>query len=176
GWERADGHEAGIHESAPGQPAESGRVHVGVRLVLQVIEQVQQDERVRVLTVDLENPLHRVVPAAQHLPIGRGQIRSASQELVQHGLAVRQAALKREPVDDANRFTLAQLLPGIDGLEHELLQLPFESWAEREIYQGPLQFRASRYEGGKRRIAATAVHSPRLYLTSPPHRARPTCG
>ena len=110
------------------------------------------------LTVDLEDPLHRVAPAAQHLPISRSQIRPTGQELVQYGLAVRQAVLKREPVDDADRFALAQLLVGIGGLEHELLQMPFEPRAEREIDQGPLQFRTALDEGGKRRLAATVVH------------------
>ncbi len=165
-----------MHESALGQPTESGRAHVGVHAVLQVIEQVQQDERVAVLMVDLEDPLHRVAPAAQHLPISRGQIRPAGQELVQHGLAVRQAVLKHEPVDDADRFALAQLLVGIGGLEHELLQMPFEPRAEREIDQGPLQFRAALDERGDRRLAATVVHGPRCHLTPPPRRARPACG
>src|SRR5262249_31095697 len=133
-------------------------------------------ERVPVLTADLEDPLHRVAPAAQHLPISCGQIRPAGQELVQDGTAVRQAALEREPVDDADRLAPAQLLPGIGGLEHELLQLPFESRAEREIDQGPLQFRASLYEGGKRRRAGIAVYGPRCHVIPPPRRARPACG
>ncbi len=66
-----------------------------------------------------------------------------------HGLGVRQKVLEREPVDDADRFALAQLLIGIGGLEHELLQMPFEPGAEREVDQGPLQFRAALDEGGE---------------------------
>jgi len=57
--------------------------------------------------------------------------------------------LKREPVDDADRFALAQLLVGIGGLVQELLQMPFEPRAEREIDEDLLQFRAALDEGGE---------------------------
>jgi hypothetical protein len=154
---------------------ESGRAHVGVHAVLQVIEQVQQDERVPVVTADLEDPLHRVAPAAQHLPISRGQLRSAGQEPVQYGLAGGQAVLKRGPVDDGDRLALTQLVVGLGGLEHELFQIPLEPRAEREFDQGSLQFRAALDEGGKRRLAAV-VHGPKCHFTSPPRRARPGCG
>jgi hypothetical protein len=53
---RADGNEAGVHESVLGQRAESGRDHVGVRAILQVVNQVQQYERVPFLAADLEIP------------------------------------------------------------------------------------------------------------------------
>jgi hypothetical protein len=102
-----------VREPAFGKPGEGGRAHVGVRAVLQVVDQVEQGDRVPVLAADLEDSLHRVVPAAQYLAVGRGQVRSAGRELVQHGLAVRQAVLKREPVDDADRFaTLREALNG----------------------------------------------------------------
>src|SRR5262249_6355390 len=98
------------------------------------------------------------------------------QELAQDGIPVRQAALEREPVDDSDRLAPAQLLPGIGGLEHELLQLPFESRAEREIDQGPLQFCASLYGGGKRRRAGLAVYCPTCPVIPPLLRPRPACG
>jgi hypothetical protein len=50
-WERG-----GRHESVFGQRAESGRGHVGVRAILQVVNQVQQYERVPFLAADLEIP------------------------------------------------------------------------------------------------------------------------
>jgi len=91
-----------------GQRAESGRARVGVRAVLPVIEQVQQDERVPVLAADLEDPLHRVAPAAQHLSVRLGEIGPAGEELVQYGPAVRQGVLKGEPVDGVDGFALVR--------------------------------------------------------------------
>jgi hypothetical protein len=102
-----------------GQSAEGGRSHVGVRAVLQVIDQVEQNDGVPVLTADLEDSLHRVAPAAHHLAVSRGQARPSGQELVQHGLAVRQTVLKREPVDDGDRFALAEFSFGTGGLQNE---------------------------------------------------------
>jgi hypothetical protein len=109
---RADRHQARIDEPALGQPAEGARAHVGVRAVLQVIEQVQQDDRRPVLADDLEEPLGRIVPAPHHIAVGRAQVRSSGQKLAQHGLAVRQPVLEREPVDEAGRITLVQHLAG----------------------------------------------------------------
>ena len=76
--DRADGNQPGVHESVLGQRAESGRAHVGVRAVLQVINEVQQDERVPILAADLEDPVHRVAPATQQIPVSRPQIRPAA--------------------------------------------------------------------------------------------------
>ncbi len=157
-----------MHESVLGQRPESGRAHIGVRAVLQVIDEVQQDERVPVLAADLEDPFHRVAPAAQHLPVSRAQIRPAGQELVQHGLAVRQAVLKHEPVDGVDRFVLDQHLAGTGALPHEPLQVPFEPRAEREADQSPLQFRAALDEAGERRLVAPMVHGPRRHVTPSP--------
>ena len=124
-WDRADRDQAGVHESVLGQRAENGRAHVGVRAVLQVINQVQQDERVAVPSADLEDPVHRVAPAAQHLPVSRAQIRPAGQELIQHRLAVRQAVQEREPVDGVDRLVLDQDLTRTGAVHHEPLQMPF---------------------------------------------------
>jgi hypothetical protein len=143
-----------------GQRAESGRAHVGVRSVLQVINQVQQDERVAVPATDLEDPVHRVAPAAQHLPVSRAQIRPAGQELVQHRLAVRQAVQKREPVDGVDRLVLDQHILGTGALHHEPLQMPFHPRAKREVDQDPLQLCATLDEAGERRLIAALVHGP----------------
>ena len=123
-----------MHESAPGQRPERGPAHVGVRPVLQVIEQVQQDDRVAVLAPDLEDPLHRVAPAEQHLPVRRIQVRSAGHEPVHHRLAVRQAVLQGEPVDGADHIGLLRLLQA--GLEHGRGQRPLQARAAREVDQG----------------------------------------
>ena len=160
-----------VHGPAFGQSAEGGRAHIRIRAVVQVIEKVQQDDRVPVLTADLEDPLHRVAPAAQHLAVSRGQVRSAGQEPVQHGLAVRQAVLKREPVDDANRFALAQFSFGACGLQHEECQMPFEPRPAGEVDQGPLQFRAAPDEEGDRCLVAAIVHPPLVFLVPRPLRA-----
>jgi len=161
----ADGNKAGVHESVLGQRPESDRTHVGVRPVLQIINKVQQDERVPVFAADLEDPFHRVAPAAQHLPVSHAQIRPAGQELFQHGLAVRQTVLKCEPVDGGDRFVLDQQLLGTDVLPHGPFQVPFEPRAEREADQGPLQFRAPLDEPGERRLVATVVHRPWCHVT-----------
>jgi hypothetical protein len=156
---RANGHQADVHEPALGQLAESVRAHVGVHAVLQVIEQVQQHNRFLVLAADLEDPLHRFMPAAQQLTVSRSQVRPTGQELVQHGLAARQAVLEREPVDDADRFSLAQHRPGTRGLPYEQRQVPFKPRAACEVDQGTLQSGASLDEGAERWLAATMVHA-----------------
>jgi hypothetical protein len=74
---------------------------------------------------------------AQHVPVSRAQIRPTGQELVQRGLAVRKAVLKREPVDGVDRFVLDQYLTGTGALPHEPLQMPFERRTEREAHQDP---------------------------------------
>jgi hypothetical protein len=143
-----------------GQRAEGDRAHVGVRAVLQVINQVQQDERVTVPAPDLEDPVHWVAPPAQHLPVSRTQIRPAGQELVQHGLAVRQTVQKREPVDRVDRLILDQHPIWTGALHHEPLKVPFHPRAKREVNQGPLQPRAALYERGERPRVATLVRGP----------------
>jgi hypothetical protein len=110
--------------------------------------------------VDLEDSLYRVAPAVQHLAVSRGQARPGGQELVQHGLAVRQAVLKREPVDDGDRFALAQFSLRTCGLQHERRKVRFEPRAAREVDQGTLQFRAALDEARKRCSVAVIVHSP----------------
>ena len=155
---RADRHQAPIEEPAPGQPAEDSRAHVGVRAVLQVIKQVQQDDRGPVLAADLEKPLDRIMPAAQHIAVGRTQVRPAGQELIQDGLPVRQPVLEREPVDDPDRLAVVQLPLGTRRLQHEWHEVPFESRAAREIDQGTLQLRAALDQGLKRRLGVTVVH------------------
>jgi hypothetical protein len=85
------------------EPHPNVRANIGIRSVLQVIDQIQQDERVPVLGSDLEDPLYQAVPATQHLPVGRIQSGLAGQEAVKHGVAVRQAMLKREPVNAIGR-------------------------------------------------------------------------
>jgi hypothetical protein len=143
-----------------GQRAESGRAHVGVRAILQVVNQVQQGERVVVPAADLEDPVHCVPPAAQHLPVSRAQIRPAGQELVQHRLAVRQAVQQREPVDGVDCLVLGQHLIETGALRHEPLQMPFHPRAKREVDQGSLQLRAALDEAGERRLVAALVHGP----------------
>ena len=171
--DRADGDQAGADEPVLGQRAERGRARVGVRAVLQVIEQVQQDERVPVLAADLEDPLHRVAPAAQHLPVRRGEIGPTGEELVQYGLAVRQGVLKREPVDGVDGFAFVRYLVGA-AFQHEPFHLPFEPRAEREADQGAFQFRAALDEGGEGRLVV--VPGWKCHVIPPPRRARPACG
>ena len=146
-----------MHESAPGQRPERGPAHVGVCPVLKVIEQVQQDDRVAILAVDLEDSLHRVAPAEQHLPVRRLQVRPAGHEPVHHGLAVRQAVLQREPVDGADRVALIDLLQA--GLQHGRGQRPLPARAAREVDQAPLQFRAALDEDREILPIAAAVHA-----------------
>ena len=55
---RANWHQASVHESAPRQLPQGTPAHVGVGAVFQVIDQVQQDDRVAVVAPDLEDPLH----------------------------------------------------------------------------------------------------------------------
>ena len=85
--------------------------------VLQVIEQVQQGDRVPVLGADLEEPFHRIAPAEQHFPVRRGQVRPAGHEPVHHGIAARQPVLQREPVGDAYRLGLVQFSVRTGGVQ-----------------------------------------------------------
>jgi hypothetical protein len=80
------------------------------------------------------------------------------QELLQHGLAIRQAVLKREPVDDVDRFALAQASFGICGIPHERRQMPFERRAADEVDQSTLQLCAALDKGGERCPVAAIVH------------------
>jgi hypothetical protein len=139
-----------------GQRPERGPAHVGVRAELQVIEQVQQDDRLAVLAPDLEDPLHGVAPAEQYLPVRRIQVRSAGYKPVHHRHAVRQAVLQCEPVDGADRIGL-QIFQA--GLEHGRGQRPFQARTAREVDQVPLQFRAALDEDGEPLLAAAAVHA-----------------
>ncbi len=141
--DRADGHQAGVQESAPRQWAEGGRANIGVRAVFQVIDQVQQDDRFPVSAEDLEDPLHRVPPAEQHLPVRRGQVRPGGHEPVHHGLAVWQAVLQREPVDDPDRLALVQLSFRTGELQQGGGQRPLEARPLRELDQIPFQIRAA---------------------------------
>jgi hypothetical protein len=76
--------------------------------------------------------------------------------------------LEREPVDHFDRLVLGQLLVGTGCLEHDPLQVPFEPGAEREVDQGPLQFRAALDERAERRLPAPVVHGPKCHVTPPP--------
>lgn len=154
------------------QRAEGDRAHVGVRAVLLVINQIQQNERVAILTADLEDPVHRIAPATQHLLVSRAQIRPAGQELVQHGLAVRQTVQEHEPVDGIDRLIFGQHLIGTGALQHKPLQMPFHPRAEREADQGPLQLGAALDEAGERPLVAILVHDPWCHLTPPHGQAR----
>jgi hypothetical protein len=66
--------------------------------------------------------------------------------------------LKREPVDDGDRFALAEFPFGTCGLQDEPRQVPFEPRAACEVDQGALQFRAALDEGRKRHPVAAIVH------------------
>ena len=145
-----------MHESPLGQRPQCGPAHVGVRAVLQVIEQVQQDDRLAGFAPDLEDPLHRVAPAEQHLPVCRIQVRPAGHEPVHHRLAVWQAVLQCEPVDGADRIGLLYLQAG---LEHGRGQRPFQARTAGEVDQVPLQFRAALDEDSEPLLAGAAVHA-----------------
>ena len=91
------GNEAGVHESVFGQRAESGRGHVGVRAILQVVNQFQQYERVPFLAADLEIPStgsrffdgNQTPNSCAGYPYGQGRTLFSRQRRRQHPNAAR---------------------------------------------------------------------------------------
>ncbi|MCP9945448.1 hypothetical protein LUX12_12650 [Streptomyces somaliensis] len=148
-----------MEESPLGHSAERRPPDIRVRAVLQVVEKVQQDDGIPVLAPDLEDALHRVTPAEQHLPVGRGQVLPAGDEAVHHGRTVRQPVPQDEVVGDADRFTLVQSSRGPGGIQQEGRQPPVEASALSEGDQSALQLGAALDEIVERRFVGILMRA-----------------
>ncbi|MEV4559851.1 hypothetical protein AB0K51_23050 [Kitasatospora sp. NPDC049285] len=136
---REERNQAGEEEPSFEDSAKGGSPDIRVRAVLQVVDQVQQDDRTVVLPPDLEDPFHRVTPAEQQLPLDLGQVPPSCDEPVHHGRTVRQAVPQDAVVDDPDRLGLVQLPFRAGGLQQQRCQPPVEARALPESNQCALQ-------------------------------------
>ncbi len=70
----------------------------------QLVDEIDRDDRLVIPLADLEDSLHHVAPAEQHLAIGFGELRMRRDEGLHDGTPAGKRALQDEVVDDVDEL------------------------------------------------------------------------